>query len=370
MTTSRVLHIATRWLDAGSERNILHSMEWEQRAGYEVELATSNGRHLGPVETRFRIHRVRALRRSINPVRDLRALGELRRILRAGRYDIVHTHQSKAGILGRLAARRHPSRVVHTVHMASFGSGYGSAAGAAFRFAERRCASLTDVMVYVGLELRDQYLGSSIGTPESSLVIRSPVNLGAHLATRNWTDAQRRHARQVFGIPPDGTLLVAVGALTARKRPGLMVRQLATLLASAGMRLAVAGDGPEAGATERAARAAGVADRVHLLGHVDDVSSLIATADVFVHASIVEGVPQSVVQALAAARPVVATSVQGLREVEGARVRVVSPSGHGLADAVTETLRRPPEPVAREALTEWTAESIDRSIAALHERLQ
>jgi len=344
-------------------------MDWEQRAGYEVELATSNGRHLGPVETRFRIHRVGALRRSINPVRDLRALGELRGIVRAGRYDIVHTHQSKAGIVGRLAAHRHASRVVHTVHMASFGPGYSGIAGPAFQVAERRCASLTDVMVYVGFELRDLYLGSSIGDPDRSVVIRSPIDIDAHLATRSWTDERRRRAREIWGIPQSGTLLVAVGALTSRKRPTLMVRQLAAILTSGDMRLVLAGDGPHAEATGRAARQAGVADRVHLLGHVDDVVSLLAAADVLVHASAVEGVSQSVIQAVAAGRPVVATEVSGLREVEGAQVAVVSRSGDGLADAVTASLQKVFAPVPVQALSHWTTESVDRSIAALHERV-
>ena len=135
------------------------------------------------------------------------------------------------------------------------------------------------------------------------------------------------------------------------------------------MRLAVAGDGPRTEATRLAARHAGVSDRVHLLGYVDDVVSLLAAADAVVHASAVEGVSQSVIQAIAAGRPVVATEVSGLREVEGAQVTVVSRSGDGLADAVSASLQNVIAPVPGEALSQWTTVSVDRSIAALHERL-
>ena len=100
----KILHIATRYLRAGAERNLPHLMEWEQAAGFEVEFATSPGSSLDELSQGFRIHEVQELQRALHPLRDLAAIRALRRIVSQGRYDIVHTHQSKAGILGRVAA--------------------------------------------------------------------------------------------------------------------------------------------------------------------------------------------------------------------------------------------------------------------------
>ena len=134
----RILHVATRYLLAGSERNLVHTMEWERDAGFEVELATSNASEVGELGDRFRVHRIDALCRELSPRRDIAASRQLQELMDRGAYDVVHTHQSKAGILGRLAASGRARKVVHTVHMASFGSGYNPLASVAFRLAEKR----------------------------------------------------------------------------------------------------------------------------------------------------------------------------------------------------------------------------------------
>jgi glycosyltransferase involved in cell wall biosynthesis len=119
---------------------------------------------------------------------------------------------------------------------------------------------------------------------------------------------------------------------------------------------------------ETLARSLGVADRVRLLGHVEDMPRLFAAADVVVHAATQEGVPQVVIQALAAGVPVIATEMVGLREVVGAPIRVVDSSGSGLLGAVDETLARRPESVDLKSLEEWMPERVDRVIGSLHDQ--
>ena len=147
-------------------------------------------------------------------------------------YDVVHTHQSKAGILGRLAASGRARRVVHTVHMASFGNGYNPLASMAFRIAEKRASRRTDVTVFVGDELRAIYVDAGVCRAGDSVVIRSPIDITRLAEARGWTASQRLDARRMHGLPADRSLIVWIGALSPRKRPVIAVRSLHPLLAS------------------------------------------------------------------------------------------------------------------------------------------
>src|SRR2546421_2639374 len=135
----RILHIATRHRRFGAERRLLHTIEYERRAGHDVELAVGPESDVSQVPADIPLHVVPSLVRSVRPYHDLAALRELRKLVDRG-FDIVHTHQSKAGVVGRLAARDRTKAIVHTVHMASFGPGYSRKDSAAFLAAERYCA--------------------------------------------------------------------------------------------------------------------------------------------------------------------------------------------------------------------------------------
>jgi glycosyltransferase involved in cell wall biosynthesis len=130
----------------------------------------------------------------------------------------------------------------------------------------------------------------------------------------------------------------------------------------------IAGEGTERSALERLATRKGVANQVRFLGHVEDAAGPLAAANLLVHTSSIEGVPQVVIQALAAGKPVVATDVAGLREVVGAPVAVMPTNAEGLADEVSARLEDPPAPVDAAAFSPWTCPSIDTEIAAFHAR--
>jgi glycosyltransferase involved in cell wall biosynthesis len=305
----------------------------------------------------------------VNPTQDLLALGELRSLIRRGRYDMVHTHLSKAGIVGRLAARGLARRIVHTVHIASFGPGYHPIASAVFHLAERRCASFTDGVNFVGHDLLEFYHRSGVGSPRTSRVIRSPIDIEQFLETRLWTEAQRLDVRRRLGVDPQIPMIVAIGALEARKRHALMITGLKPLLSTGKVNLVIAGDGRERASLERLTARYELQNRVLFLGQVAEVDALLAASDLLVHTSSVEGVSQVVIQALAAAKPVVATDVTGLREVTGAPVTVIPASGEGLAADVATQLAHPPAPVEAHAFSPWTYPVIDGEIAAFHSHL-
>lgn len=363
----RILHVTTRQLRGGAERNIAHLVDWEIAAGYEVEVAVGRDSDARTLPSSVRVHHLRSLVRAVRPLSDWRALRDLRSLIQDGAYDMVHTHLSKAGIVGREVARRRTRRIVHTVHMASFGMGYGPLGSRAFRAAERRAARFTDALVFVGDGLRDLYLREGIGTPASTAVIHSPIEIDRFVASRAWDAERRRAARVGLGIEPDGFLVVAIGSLEPRKRHDRLIIGLRDSLSRGDIRLVIAGDGPERARLEGRAAKHGLANRVQFLGYLPDVVPVLAAADVLALTSTTEGVPQVVIQALAAGRPIVATDVPGLREVPGAPVTIVSDVDR-LDAAMRHALAAPGVPVLPTALSPWTCAVIDQEIAAFHAR--
>jgi glycosyltransferase involved in cell wall biosynthesis len=366
----RILHIATRHIKGGAARNLAFTLNWELQHGHDVQLAVGPDSDLTIVPPDVALYVVPHLVRSPRPAADAHGLREIARLLERARADVVHTHQSKAGILGRLAARGRVPLVVHSIHMAAFGPGYGRAASLLYAAAERFCARFTDFFVPVGEDLRTAYLAAGIGRPERYHVIHSPLGVEAFLSARMLTQDERAAIRQRLALPAEAQVITAAGLLEPRKRFDLIIGQLAPLLRSGRAQLLLAGDGPAAAALRARAEALDVAGAVRLLGYVDDLPQLFAVSDLFVHASSAEGVPQVVVQALAAGVPVVATTVEGLGDLPEGTVTVVDRNGDGLLPAVAGILSRPADPpVAAELLSPWTEAAVAARLAAFHARL-
>lgn len=341
---------------------------WQQARGHVVEVAF--GELTEPAEFEgSEIHIVPALRRGINPATDAVALRHLRRLTRAGAFDVVHTHQAKAGILGRVAARGVAPVLVHSLHMPSFGAGYSSAESAVFAHAERLCARFTDQFVAVGNELVELYLAAGIGAPADYSVIRSPVELRPYLDLRESTAEDRAAARRELSLDPEVPVAVVAGSLERRKRVALIVARLTPLLRDGLLQLLVAGDGPERAAIEAVVRGGGLDGRVRLRGHLPALTSAFQSADVLVHAARTEGVSQVILQALAAGLPVVATEVEGVREVAGAKVRVARRDGTDLFELVEASLSSGSESAPRASFDPWRVEKVEEELARFDEGL-
>ena len=355
----KVLHVATRHRLGGAERNLVHTVDWELRQGHVVHVAIGGGSTVVDFPRDAVVHRIEPLSRAIRPSDDARALFELRRLTDAHRFDVVHSHQSKAGILARLAARGRARAIAHTIHMPSFGPGYGAVTSAAFLRAERLFARFTDLYAAVGAELADLYANARVGPRDRFHIVRSPIDIGEFAA-----------ARAAEGAADDESRAVAVGSLEPRKRFDLVIRCLADQLRRGDLSLAVAGDGPERKRLEALTHELGVDQRVRFLGYVEQPAQLIASAHVLVHASRMEGVPQVVIQALAAGTPVVATDAEGLREIAGAPIAIVDREGRGLAAAVALALASPPPPIDLAALDPWRVEQVEDQLAAFDAHLR
>jgi glycosyltransferase involved in cell wall biosynthesis len=266
---------------------------------------------------------LRHVRRPINPWRDLLGLLELVRLCRRVRPDIVHANSSKAGVLGRLAAvlTAVPIRIF-TVHGWAFAAHRGFARRL-YLWADRLMRPLTTVSICVAENERTVGVAARTCSPERTVVVHNAVDAAAVAVTRFDQSVSRIVSVGRFKYPKDFATLIEA---FARLDPNF--------------RAALVGDGPERAAIEAAVRRHGLAERVELLGERADVPALLAESDVFVLSSRSEGLPVSVLEAMAARLPVVATAVGGLPElvVEGQTGYLVSPGDPGALAAALRPL--------------------------------
>jgi glycosyltransferase involved in cell wall biosynthesis len=265
------------------------------------------------------------LRRRISPWRDLRAFAELYRLLRRRRPDVLHASSSKAGVIGRLAAvaARVPVRVF-TVHGWAF-SAHSGAASALYRWADRIAGRATTATICVSQRERAEGLRARTCRADRTVVIANAVDV------ETYPQAPLERA-----VPR----LISVGRLAAPKDWPTVLLGLEGLDPDAFAELVIVGDGPERERVEEALDKRSLG-RVRLLGERKDVPSLLADADVFVLASRSEGLPLSVIEAMAAGLPVVASDVGGLRELvrDGETGALVPPGDPAaLADALRPLL--------------------------------
>ncbi|MFA7009532.1 MAG: glycosyltransferase, partial [Elusimicrobiales bacterium] len=211
----KVLHIITKLEFGGAQGNTLHTVSHLDKNIFETRLAAGPGGMLEDKVPPGSLLTVPHLARPINPLRDLRALFELLGIIRDERPVIVHTHSSKAGILGRLAALLAGTPVIiHTFHGFGFHERQAAPARRFFVLLERFCALFTDSLVFVSSANLDYARDYDLcGTDKCSL-IRSGIPLGNYPSR-----ADRAAKRRELGVPQEAVLIVSLGNFKPQKNP-------------------------------------------------------------------------------------------------------------------------------------------------------
>jgi len=337
----RVLHVITRLAMGGSSENTIATIEALERAGYPCTLAAglaaSDRAMAGEARRRgCRVVDVPGLGREVGP-RDLLALAHTLALIRREQPHIVHTHTSKAGFHGRLAARlAHVPVIIHQPHGHIFYGYYGARRTAFYVALERLAAGWADCIITLTERGTQEHLAHGIGRPEQYATIPSGVPTAALRARAPARDV----ARASLGLGVDDLAIAAVGRFVPIKGFDLLIEALpAVLWAEPRARLILIGDGPDRAAYEARVAALGVADRVTMTGVVDDVSVYLAAADILAAPSRNEGMGRSIVKAMALGVPVVATAVGGIPAVlgDGAYGRLVAAGAVGaLAAALIE----------------------------------
>lgn len=343
----RVLHIITRMIVGGAQENTLLTVEGlGQMPRYEVTLASGvdtgpEGELLSRARRSTHLIVVPELCRNINPLSDVIALWKLYRLIRQGRYDIVHTHSSKAGVLGRLAAwlARTPF-IVHTLHSLVFHEYQPWVINRLWRIVKKICAPMTDHFISVSSIISRKAIAAGIDRPEKFSTVYSGMELDWFLKAN--TDS--RAVRREFGIPEDAPVVGKIARLFPLKGHDELLDAAPEIVRRhPNVRFFLVGDGILDGHLRQRARAAGILENFVFAGLIDRerIPEMIAAMDVVVHTSLREGLARVLPQALAMGKPCVSFDIDGAPEVvlDGETGYIVPPSdAKMLGDRVSSLL--------------------------------
>jgi len=331
----------------GAQENTLATVRGLVNKGKRVVLVT--GPPLGPEgslmdvaeRTGAPVIMVPELRREINPVLDFISLLKLYSIIRRNDCDIVHTHSSKAGILGRIAAKLAGTRViVHTIHGLPFHPYQNRLLNMLYIWLERFAARFTDRIITVCDAMTEKAVRAGVAKESRFLTIYSGMDLEPFVSAAS----SREETRKQLGIRPGEKVVGKIGRFFPLKGHRYLVQASPAIVKKfPETRFLLVGDGILKDELKRQIEALGMKDRFIFTGLVksEEMPRLISAMDVLVHASLREGLARVLPQALAVGRPAVSFDVDGAREVVvpgKSGFLVPAKNVDALADAVVEVL--------------------------------
>ena len=352
----KVIHVITRLDHGGSAQNTMLTALGHDRAQFELlvvagypgrwdaqggQVATEeNCRRLENAGVRWML--LPSLTREVHLLKDIQALWQLTRLFWQERPALVHTHTSKAGVLGRVAAwiAKVPV-IVHTPHGHVFYGHFGPIRSWLFLQIERVLSAMTDRLIALTDAERQDHLDRDVGKADRFAVVPSGIDRERFERAR----AQRKQQPDWFGCPSDALIVGSVGWLTDIKGHEYLIEAVAKLKQDfPSLHLVIIGSGDRHEALLQQAELVGLRDTVHLLGHRDDVEACLAGMDLFVLPSLNEGMGRALVEAMAAGLPVIASRVGGIPAViSHEQTGLLVPPGNAgaLADAIRRLLDRP-----------------------------
>jgi glycosyltransferase involved in cell wall biosynthesis len=317
----RIAHIITRMIIGGAQENTLFNVD-DQHYLFGDEVCLLTGHTHGPegsLEQRalargLDVRILPELARSVNPLQDWNALGAIRRALAEYRPQLVHTHSSKAGILGRLAAHQLGIPAIHTVHGASFHYGQNPLLHYAYRWSERRASRWCDHFITVCDAMIDKYVEAGVAPREKFTTIYSGMDVDKFLSPSR-TSAEVRAA---MNIAPTDIVIGKVARLFHLKGHNYLIEAAAAVAAQVpNVRFLLVGDGILRAEYEARIAALGLTDHFRFAGLVppDVVTDYLHAMDIVVHTSDWEGLARVIPQGLLAGKPVISFNIDGAPEV-------------------------------------------------------
>ena len=345
-----IVHFITRLIIGGAQENTLLTVEDQHHLfGDRVTLITGPG--LGPegsLEDRARrggldVRLIGASRRAIHPWHDWQTWRELKTLLRDIRPDLLHTHSSKAGIIGRAVAARLGIPCVHTIHGAAFHFGQSPLAFGVYRQLERWAGRRTDRFISVCDAMTDQYVAAGIGTREKYVTVYSGFDVEPFLSPPRPPEK----VREELGLLPEHVVIGKVARLFPLKGHEFIIRAARDVIRRCpAARFLLVGDGILRAGFEAELESQGLRDRFVFAGLVppERVAELIHAMDIVVHTSVWEGLARVLPQGLIAGKPVVSYDIDGAKEVVipgETGFLVPARSNEELSDALCELVNDP-----------------------------
>ncbi len=316
----RICHVITRMIVGGAQENTLYTILGHLQKGHEVVLVTGpspgrEGKLLQNVDfPPFETIELPSLVRELSPVNDLKACRALKKLFRERKFDVVHTHSSKAGVLGRIAARKAGVPVVvHTVHGQAFHPYETGWRNSIYKLFERIAARYCDKIFAVAQAMIDQCVEADIAAREKYQVVYSGMDTSA------FANAEREpELRCELGIPEDARVIATLARLFPMKGYEYVIPAAAEMIREfPDTHLLLIGDGPMFDDLNAQIADLGLTEHFHFAGLVPpaQVHRYLAQADLLWHLSLREGLPRSVVQALATGIPAIGYRLDGTPEV-------------------------------------------------------
>jgi glycosyltransferase involved in cell wall biosynthesis len=313
-TRHRIAHVITESEPfGGAQRNTLLTLKGLVRDGYEPELLCGpEGRLISEAEAiGVKVHVIPALVRQLDPLKDSRAFFRLYRLFRSQDYSIVHTHSTKAGVVGRVAAwlARVPV-IIHTVHGVPFE--LDGNLRSRFYFALERCVGyLSDSLICVGEVLRQEVASWKIVPDRKLVTVYSGIDFSSYVLRRTPLEM-----KQVLGLEEAWPIVGSVGRLSEQKAQRYLIQAVALLKEKyPQIKLLLVGEGQLRPLLEKQIQDLGLSSNVFLLGEQDDIADLLNIFDVYAMSSRWEGVGRSLTEAMYWGLPIVATAVNGVKEL-------------------------------------------------------
>lgn len=340
-----ILHIHTLPIISGSGINTLLTMKGSHERGHKVALACASAGRLTEECDRagVAVYLVPQLTNRIDPPRDFSAVFALARLMRRHRFDLVHTHNSKAGFIGRLAARLAGVPVaIHTVHGFAFHDAETPLRRALFRWLECLAARWCDGMIFISRPLADWAKRERIGRRVPQVVIYSGIDVGS------FQSGDGLRFRQGWGIPPARLVVGMISKLWKGKGHDVLLRAWKKILECNQIAppplLLIVGEGYLEESLKAQAAELGLQDSVLFAGFQSDMPAVAAAIDVAVLPSLFEGMGRVILEAMAAGKPVVASKTGGIPDLvkHGENGLLVQPGNQdSLEMALLEVLTRP-----------------------------
>jgi glycosyltransferase involved in cell wall biosynthesis len=311
---TKILHLITRLAVGGAQDNTFISVEFGDRSKYNVHLASNpegiwRDRALTVADV---FHPLPHLINPINPVEDLQALLDIVSLLRREQFDLIHTHSSKAGILGRLGAKiAGVPAVVHTIHGFPFHDFMSLPQRQLYINLEKMMKSYTDFIVTVSELNRQQGASLGILDLEHSQTVYSGIDF-----TKLDQPVNQEAIRESLDIPPDWQIIVMVGRLDPQKAPHYLIDAFAQVVSKCPKTiLLLVGEGEEQPNLEAQVKRLNISNQVKFLGFRSDVAAILQTADIFALSSLWEGLGRAMTEAMLLGKPVVVPEIYGIPEI-------------------------------------------------------
>jgi glycosyltransferase involved in cell wall biosynthesis len=307
----RVAHIITQLELGGAQQNTLYTLGHLNRDLYEPVLICGPGGILD-AETQkgdWSTHFVQWLVRPVRPWKDVMALISIYQLLRKLKPPIVHTHSSKAGILGRIAAYfAGVPVIIHTFHGFGFTPHQIKPVRRLYVTLERFCALLSTHLVFVSKDNEEEAASLVIGRGKPTSLIRSGIVIQE--------PPFLSPLREDLNIPREAWVVATVGNFKPQKNPMDMAKTAKAVLAQdPTVHFLFVGDGELRASVERYVQSEGIASQIRFLGWRKDIPAILAASNCFLLTSLWEGLPRSLIEAAVARLPAVAYAVNGVKEV-------------------------------------------------------